>query len=586
MKINNKKGAVFIYLIVIGFVIALAFYFIWTSPYKLNRTSYIGEVQLQVMQAGIDVEEMLFYLDNSAGYAAFNAVKDLAENGFQEESKCGYYEGNKQEYYGYTIVKDTSNYDENYCNPDANQVLKDFLSFFSYNLDYFLRNYQQFISSNYKLSLTQDNNLKITGIASNKEELEVLTEGSFSFDRTFSEDPSKDYETYAGQATTDALSKHIYDTAVTFLGSDTDRNGDKSLVCARFVTNVLKKAGVKIGTIDGVPLLQQEILKKSIGDRIYYKDKDGVMTEEEAKEMIKPGYVGVFWTGGDRRDLSRSGYHVVILSGYDEKSGRILYIHDPGVSSLVTKGSNVKKSLVAVYVMKLTIDGNTLSSPIIPTGQIISDLSEKKNEITGMFGTEIVGPSFTGRYFFNPNFKTSINYNLIDSYKDYKSKADTAETTVKTCLAAGSYEDDVNDLDTCYTKYGQSVVAGAEDQEGKFYLFFNIVDNSLIKPFTVKFAYLLKDTIAPPLVKNLEIKQEGNAIVLRWEKNLASDTAIYNVYYSENNFDRTSESTFLGTVPVSENLGTTITQKGYYAVTAVDEAENEIKNGLTVIRYE
>ena len=596
---NNKKGAVWLYLILIGFVVALTFFFIWSSPKGMQRTSYIGEAQLQVLKASVDVEEMLFYLDNSAFYAAFNAVKDLVENGFQKNLLCGFYStskeettdednrgdendniqiyvGSKKEFEGYTIIKDTINYKEGECEISEESIIPSFKLFYYDKLDALLNIYENFKIGNYNIEVkNEDNLLEIEGFAESREEVLVGEKDTTPSVGTVSEWKGGYFDLWPVENKEDYVSSCFGYRGLVAKGASTYHKGID--IKADKYTPVLAVAPGKVVAL--------------------YPSDGGIVIQH--KDNLKTEYLHLYITRVKIGDSVSKGQVVGLVGGRGEgRENRwpphlhfMVILNNEKINPMCFFDKSIIAS-VKINTDSLACKGDIYSScKNYDIGQItgaVVDEKINKNSFTGMaiFGTEIVGPSFSGRYFFNSNFKTSINYNLINSYKEYKSKADAAEEKVRACLAAGSYEDDANDLDTCYTKYGQGVVAGAEDQEGKFYLFFNIADNSLIKPFTVKFAYLLKDDISPPIVKKLEIVKEGEATKLKWEKNFASDTIKYKIYYSKDAFDSTSEDKFLEETTGIENIEITITSKGYYIVTAVDEAGNDIKEGLTVVKYE
>jgi hypothetical protein len=160
------------------------------------------------------------------------------------------------------------------------------------------------------------------------------------------------YEIFAGRGSSNEKSMEIFNAASGFIGQDTIRYGCtgstkqcKDFVCARFVSNALRAAGVNIQIKDVVLGLEKEILDKG-GVKIYDKSKDGVLNPNtNLYQVVNPGYIGVFYSPRN----SNSGFHIVVLSGYDPKAQRILYIHDGGANYPVSGGRNSINNLYRVY---------------------------------------------------------------------------------------------------------------------------------------------------------------------------------------------------------------------------------------------
>jgi len=121
----------------------------------------------------------------------------------------------------------------------------------------------------------------------------------------------------------DELSKEIYNKAYAVIGFDTVQGKNYDYVCAKFVSDVLRKTGVMIQTQTYVPSLETEILKK--GKKLFDKNTEGTITKEGATENVKGGYIGIF---SSKKATSKK--HSTILAGYDENEDRICVIHDPG----------------------------------------------------------------------------------------------------------------------------------------------------------------------------------------------------------------------------------------------------------------
>ncbi|MEM3405547.1 MAG: phage tail tip lysozyme [Candidatus Pacearchaeota archaeon] len=174
---------------------------------------------------------------------------------------------------------------------------------------------------------------------------------TFFQDRNYKIDPSS-YD-YLASNIGEGKSRDILRIANSYIGKDTIRYGCKDkarnckdFVCARFVSNILREAGINIEIRDSVPLLEKEILKNG-GVKIYdYLINGEINTnnKEQINEILKSGYIGVF-----RSEVSNSGYHIVILNGYDPKTKKVLFIHDSGYKKPVNFGSESIKKLRAVY---------------------------------------------------------------------------------------------------------------------------------------------------------------------------------------------------------------------------------------------
>lgn len=169
----NKKASVEYYFLLF-IVIAVSFYiFLATvpqSPMKLTRQ--IGDAQLPLLKAYDNAEELLFYLDLSAKYSAYNALYELAKNGgFADESACG-------SYLGYNLLNDK----EGYCNEDA---IEHFKLLFDNYLSLYLNRFPNIELSNdlYEDYIIKENNdvVQLYGLPKNNIKLDVWTEKAESF---------------------------------------------------------------------------------------------------------------------------------------------------------------------------------------------------------------------------------------------------------------------------------------------------------------------------------------------------------------------------------------------------------------------
>jgi len=113
-----------------------------------------------------------------------------------------------------------------------------------------------------------------------------------------------------------------------------------------------------------------------------------------------------------------------------------------------------------------------------------------------------------------------------------------------------------------------------------------ITDGKLTaEPVVYKFAVIFKDTVPPPKIADLEVKDMAGAeraLNLTWSKSEAKDTIYYKIYWSDEQFDNSSKAKN-ATIFVSDdemityNLFVEKDDKEYYiAVAAVDKNGNEL----------
>ncbi|MEM4263912.1 MAG: hypothetical protein QW666_03405, partial [Candidatus Woesearchaeota archaeon] len=168
----------------------------------INTFEYnVGDMQISLMLAQQNVDNMLFYLDQSAKYSAHAAAFTLAHNGGHASAlnACGGY------VQGYAIWNSCKN-PENICFPD---IFNNFNKLVSVNLDqYLITGYatiigtQSFIKDNYIFTV-HDN--KLTGTAIKDIEMNVVpykpkgkaySIGKYSFKPSFSVDFNYDFNKY------------------------------------------------------------------------------------------------------------------------------------------------------------------------------------------------------------------------------------------------------------------------------------------------------------------------------------------------------------------------------------------------------
>ena len=147
---NRKAGlAIHWYILIIFFFIGLGtfFYYYATSSVKIP-TRFIGEFQFNLIKNFQNSEKALFYIDQSAKYASYQAIYELGQKGGYEKSDC-------DSYLGYNIwidFDDKENLIE--CYPKTEGIEDNLKSIFKKNLDGYLVKYPDVLipQDNYQVS--------------------------------------------------------------------------------------------------------------------------------------------------------------------------------------------------------------------------------------------------------------------------------------------------------------------------------------------------------------------------------------------------------------------------------------------------
>jgi len=150
---HGKKGAVILYGVIAGFLLGIALAF--TSDVKTTKDfDIIGDISLMLIETSKEAEQILFYIDKSAEFSAYQAMYDLARNGGCNE---------KDEYLGYTLWNTNKNADDNRCFPGRESAKANFLKLFSINLNNFFSKNQliKVTIANYNLNFKGDDLLGI-----------------------------------------------------------------------------------------------------------------------------------------------------------------------------------------------------------------------------------------------------------------------------------------------------------------------------------------------------------------------------------------------------------------------------------------
>jgi hypothetical protein len=157
---KSKKGA---FPLTIMLVVMLAFILLYAWVMLASKYNAfdkkIGEKQYQLINTYQKAEKALFYIDQSAKYAAYQTIYDLGQKGGYERSDCGVY-------FGYNLwinLDDEKILKE--CYPKKENLEKKFIEMFNNNLNGYSSTYTDLKISinNYNFSLK--NKLDIVGLA-------------------------------------------------------------------------------------------------------------------------------------------------------------------------------------------------------------------------------------------------------------------------------------------------------------------------------------------------------------------------------------------------------------------------------------
>lgn len=153
--INSRKALYFSPLVVVIAFLTLssAYVVLQSKASRVGGSSQIGSYQLGLFHVYEDAEELHFYIEQSAIYAARQAVYELGQNGGSSQpSECG-------DISGYPLW----NTQDKECYPDYEQ---EFITLFKANFNRYLENYPVEIPSlDYDVTLEAGNQLIIKGIA-------------------------------------------------------------------------------------------------------------------------------------------------------------------------------------------------------------------------------------------------------------------------------------------------------------------------------------------------------------------------------------------------------------------------------------
>jgi D-alanyl-D-alanine dipeptidase len=152
----KKKSMILLYPILIGFVAAIAIFYILNARAQFSP-EYIGEGSLYLLKASSEAQKALLYIDQSAKLAAYDSINELEKKGLNTD--CG-------EYLSY----DLWNSKEQDCFPDKNIIKKNLKEIYGNILDNYLIEYQDLYIpiSNYHYQIRQkQKSLEIMGYANN-----------------------------------------------------------------------------------------------------------------------------------------------------------------------------------------------------------------------------------------------------------------------------------------------------------------------------------------------------------------------------------------------------------------------------------
>jgi hypothetical protein len=203
-----------------------------------------------------------------------------------------------------------------------------------------------------------------------------------------------------------------------------------------------------------------------------------------------------------------------------------------------------------------------------------------------------------GVYEFKPSFSIGIDYNL----NDYEVIKEKIEKIIEECQTKQDFVDDEN-LKTCvqgetdsykglhFEIKPKALIEGKEDRNFAF-----TASSDEKMPFNdeeiiYQFAAYITDKAPPPKVENVALEKQGNNVKISWEENKALDVSKYNIYYNQDLYVPKPDDIFnnINQLLVKETPGTSFElqlEPGTYciAVTAVDEAGNEIKEAVQSVQ--
>lgn len=156
----------------------------------------------------------------------------------------------------------------------------------------------------------------------------------------------------------------------------------------------------------------------------------------------------------------------------------------------------------------------------------------------------------TNIYAITPSFKTEINYNFINKFKEYINKTIAIENNITHCLEEGSGKPYDIDLITCSNVNElKKQIKGIENFEiiplpgtKDHTLLFDIEDLSFKSPYSdeklvIKYGLRFLDKFPPPAteISGVEIRtsQGKSTTYFTWYKNHASDVESYEIYYTK-----------------------------------------------------
>jgi hypothetical protein len=115
---KNKKAAIKIYLMIIGFVMGIALYIMARIYYNptLLQENFVGDAALVLLTQATLAQGMVFYSDTASQFALYPSLHELARKGGEIQKQCSQFEG-------------ITLWDFETC-PDKEAIQKDFLTLF------------------------------------------------------------------------------------------------------------------------------------------------------------------------------------------------------------------------------------------------------------------------------------------------------------------------------------------------------------------------------------------------------------------------------------------------------------------------
>ena len=143
--INNKKAKLFMYISILGFIIALISFFFFTFKYQVDKkTGYLlGETSVEIINSYNKAEELNMYLDLAGKNSMFQTLYETGKKGGLSTKTCGPSFGE----YNYWRKQGKE------CYPEIEEVKDSIINYYYHNLRQYLSKGPELIDLDYELIL-------------------------------------------------------------------------------------------------------------------------------------------------------------------------------------------------------------------------------------------------------------------------------------------------------------------------------------------------------------------------------------------------------------------------------------------------